>query len=47
MPRPSSRTSVRRHRQRLGRSKVAGTFKGSLLAGYHLLLTTVRYAWRR
>ncbi|PYN49806.1 MAG: UDP-glucose--dolichyl-phosphate glucosyltransferase, partial [Candidatus Rokuibacteriota bacterium] len=34
-------------RQRLGRSKVAGTFKGSLLAGYHLLLTTVRYAWRR
>ena len=34
-------------RQRLGRSKVAGTLKGSLLAGYHLLLTTVRYAWRR
>lgn len=34
-------------RQRLGRSKVAGTFTGSVLAGYHLLLTTVRYAWRR
>jgi glycosyltransferase involved in cell wall biosynthesis len=34
-------------RPRLGRSKVAGTFKGSVLAGYHLLLTTVRYAWRR
>jgi glycosyltransferase involved in cell wall biosynthesis len=34
-------------RQRLGRSKVAGTLSGSLLAGYHLLLTTVRYAWRR
>jgi glycosyltransferase involved in cell wall biosynthesis len=34
-------------RQRLGRSKVAGTLKGSLLAGYHLLLTTVRYAWKR
>ena len=34
-------------RQRLGRSKVAGTFRGSLLAGYHLLLTTVRYAWKR
>jgi glycosyltransferase involved in cell wall biosynthesis len=34
-------------RQRLGRSKVAGTLKGSVLAGYHLLLTTVRYAWRR
>ncbi|HEV8639562.1 MAG TPA: glycosyltransferase family 2 protein [Methylomirabilota bacterium] len=34
-------------RARLGRSKVAGTLRGSLLAGYHLLFTTVRYAWRR
>lgn len=34
-------------RRRIGRSKVAGTVKGSLLAGYHLLLTTLRYAWRR
>ena len=34
-------------RPRVGRSKVAGTLSGSLLAGYHLLLTTVRYAWRR
>ena len=33
-------------RQRVGCSKVAGTLKGSVLAGYHLLLTTVRYAWR-
>ncbi len=33
-------------RRRVGRSKVAGTLKGSILAGYHLLLTTVRYAWR-
>jgi glycosyltransferase involved in cell wall biosynthesis len=32
--------------QRIGRSKVAGTVKGSLLAGYHLLRTTLRYAWR-
>jgi glycosyltransferase involved in cell wall biosynthesis len=32
--------------QRIGRSKVAGTLKGSLLAGYHLLVTTLRYAWR-
>jgi glycosyltransferase involved in cell wall biosynthesis len=32
--------------QRLGRSKVAGTVKGSLLAGYHLLLTTLRYTWK-
>jgi glycosyltransferase involved in cell wall biosynthesis len=31
---------------RLGRSKVAGTLKGSLLAGYHLLMTTLRYAWK-
>jgi hypothetical protein len=34
-------------RKRIGRSKVAGTLKGSLLAGYHLLSTTMRYAWRR
>ena len=34
-------------RKRIGRSKVSGTMKGSLLAGYHLLSTTVRYAWRR
>ena len=34
-------------RKRIGRSKVAGTMKGSILAGYHLLSTTMRYAWRR
>jgi glycosyltransferase involved in cell wall biosynthesis len=33
-------------RKRIGRSKVAGTLKGSLLAGYHLLFTTLRHAWR-
>jgi len=32
--------------KRLGRSKVAGTLTGSLLAGYHLLRTTLRYVWR-
>jgi glycosyltransferase involved in cell wall biosynthesis len=32
--------------RRLGRSKVGGTLKGSLLAGYHLLRTTLRYAWK-
>jgi hypothetical protein len=32
--------------KRIGQSKVAGTVKGSLLAGYHLLRTTLRYAWR-
>jgi glycosyltransferase involved in cell wall biosynthesis len=31
---------------RIGRSKVAGTLRGSLLAGYHLLATTFRYSWR-
>ena len=34
-------------RKRIGRSKVAGTLTGSLLAGYHLLSTTFRYAWKR
>jgi glycosyltransferase involved in cell wall biosynthesis len=34
-------------RPRLGRSKVGGTVTGSVLAGYHLLLTTLRFAWRR
>ncbi len=34
-------------RKRTGQSKVAGTVKGSLLAGYHFLLTTLRYAWRQ
>jgi glycosyltransferase involved in cell wall biosynthesis len=33
--------------KRIGRSKVAGTVRGSLLAGYHLLSTTLRYTWRR
>jgi glycosyltransferase involved in cell wall biosynthesis len=32
--------------QRIGRSKIAGTLTGSILAGYHLLRTTLRYAWR-
>jgi len=32
--------------RRVGRSKVAGTLRGSLRAGYHLLRTTVRHAWR-
>jgi glycosyltransferase involved in cell wall biosynthesis len=33
-------------RRRIGRSKVAGTLRGSLLAAYHLLATTLRYAWK-
>jgi glycosyltransferase involved in cell wall biosynthesis len=34
-------------RKRIGRSKVGGTLRGSLLAGYHLLSTTLRYARKR
>ena len=30
-----------------GQSKVSGTIRGSLLAGYHILRTVMRYAWRR
>jgi glycosyltransferase involved in cell wall biosynthesis len=29
-----------------GRSKVSGTVKGTILAAYYLLGTTIRYAWR-
>ena len=32
------------YRRRIGKSKVAGTFRGSLLAGYHLIATVLRYA---
>ena len=35
------------HRRRIGRSKVAGTVHGSLMAGYHLIATLLRYAWGR
>ncbi len=35
------------YRRRIGRSKVAGTMRGSLLAGYHLIATVLRYAWGR
>lgn len=33
-----------RYRRRVGRSKVAGTVRGSVLAGYHLIATALRYA---
>ncbi len=29
-----------------GQSKVSGTFKGTVLAAYYLLGTTIKYAWR-
>lgn len=34
-------------RRRIGRSKVTGTVRGSLLAGCHLIATVLRYAWER
>ncbi len=34
------------HRKRIGKSKVAGTLMGSLKAGYFILFTTFRYAFR-
>lgn len=33
-----------RYRRRIGRAKVGGTFKGSALAGYHMLRTILGYA---
>jgi hypothetical protein len=36
-----------RTRRRIGRSKVAGTLRGSLLAGYHLIATVLRHAYER
>jgi len=35
------------HRKRIGKSKVAGTLRGSLKAAYFILFTTFRYAFRR
>ncbi len=32
-----------RYRNRIGQSKVSGTIKGSLLAGYKIILTIIRY----
>jgi glycosyltransferase involved in cell wall biosynthesis len=35
-----------RHRPRLGgKSKISGTLRGTILAGYYILTTTFRYAW--
>jgi glycosyltransferase involved in cell wall biosynthesis len=33
------------HVRRSGRSKVSGTLRGSILAGYYILGVTLRYAW--
>jgi hypothetical protein len=29
-----------------GESKVSGTLKGTVLAAYYMLSTTIKYAWR-
>ena len=35
-----------RYRPRLGgKSKISGTVRGTILAGYYILTTTFRYAW--
>jgi hypothetical protein len=36
-----------RYRRRIGVSKVSGTIKGSVLAGYKILSIIGRHAWRR
>ena len=35
------------YRRRIGRSKIAGTVKGSLLAAYYIFATAFRYTWWR
>lgn len=34
------------HNRRFGQSKVSGTVRGTVLAGWHILKTMFRYAWR-
>jgi glycosyltransferase involved in cell wall biosynthesis len=34
------------YRQRIGVSKVSGTVKGTFMAGYKILFTIMKYAWR-
>ena len=33
------------YRKRVGVSKITGTIKGTILAGYKILWTVVRYSW--
>ena len=35
------------YRKRVGVSKITGTVKGTVLAGYKILWTVLRHAWRR
>ncbi|MDX1502130.1 MAG: glycosyltransferase family 2 protein [Thermoanaerobaculia bacterium] len=36
-----------RYRKRVGVSKITGTVRGTVLAGYKILATVLRYSWRR
>jgi len=38
---------VRYSNRRFGQSKVSGTLRGTVLAGWHILRVTFRYAWMR
>jgi glycosyltransferase involved in cell wall biosynthesis len=35
-----------RYRPRIGKSKISGTLRGTVLAGYRIITTILRYAWR-
>ena len=35
-----------RYRPRIGQSKISGTLRGAILAGYKITTTILRYAWR-
>lgn len=35
------------YRKRIGRSKISGTIRGTILAGYKILWTVLRYSWGR
>jgi glycosyltransferase involved in cell wall biosynthesis len=35
------------YRKRVGKSKITGTVKGTVLAGYKILWTVIRYSWGR
>ena len=37
---------IRYRRRRGGTSKVAGTVRGTILAAWYMLTTTLRHAWR-
>jgi len=36
-----------RYRRRIGKSKVTGTLKGTLLASYYMFMVTMKYLWKK